>query len=74
MSRKAAEAPRAPKRGGVRAGAGRKPGKAREGVRRTLLLSHAAIAVLDALPKRREVGAWVSALIERATETKGDER
>lgn len=54
----------APKpRGGARPGAGRPPGKARSGLRRTLLLSHEAIAVLDAVPERQR-GAWVSALIE----------
>ena len=52
-------------RGGARPGAGRKPGKARSGLRRTLLLSHEAIAVLEAVPERQR-GAWVSALIEAA--------
>ena len=51
--------------GGARPGAGRKPGTGREGVRRTLLLSHAAIAVLEAVPERQR-GAWVSAAIEAA--------
>jgi len=62
------------KRGGARPGAGRKPGKAREGVRRTLLLSHAALAVLEAVPERQR-GAWVSAAIEAAgapAEERGD--
>ena len=54
-----------PPRGGARPGAGRKPGTGREGVRRTLLLSHAAIAVLEAVPERQR-GAWVSAAIEAA--------
>jgi len=52
-------------RGGARPGAGRKPGSARSGLRRTLLLSHEAIAVLEAVPERQR-GAWVSALIEAA--------
>lgn len=51
--------------GGARPGAGRKPGTGREGVRRTLLLSHAALAVLEAVPERQR-GAWVSAAIEAA--------
>lgn len=56
----------APKpRGGARPGAGRKPGSARSGLRRTLLLSHEAIAVLDAVPERQR-GAVVSTLIETA--------
>lgn len=52
-------------RGGARPGAGRKPGSARSGLRRTLLLSHEAIAVLEGVPERQR-GAWVSALIEAA--------
>lgn len=53
-------------RGGARPGAGRKPGSARSGLRRTLLLSHEAIAVLEGVPERQR-GAWVSRLIEAAT-------
>ena len=57
----------APKpRGGARPGAGRKPGSARSGLRRTLLLSHEAIAVLEAVPERQR-GAWVSRLIEASS-------
>lgn len=58
-------------RGGARPGAGRKPGSARSGLRRTLLLSHGAIAVLDAVPERQR-GAWVSRLIEEAAHDTSD--
>lgn len=58
--------PKPPTRGGAREGAGRKPGSARQGKRRTWLLSDEALAVLEAVPER-ERGAWVGeAIIERA--------
>lgn len=54
-----------PTRGGARKGAGRKPGSARRGARRTWLISDEALAVLEAIPERQR-GAWVAeAIVEK---------
>lgn len=69
MPKKASPDPEPPRRGGVRAGAGR-PRRA-EGARKVgVVLSPAAAAAWDA--REGDRSAWVSALIERATADEGD--